>query len=210
MVMAFGAGLTRGAQLLTHRTIGLKGAGMSEQDVTLVNAKTNETPQVLASGQVDAIGAWQPVSGSAMKALPGSRPIYTSAQAPGLIYDVLYASPTSLNAHRSDYVKLAKVWDHVVSYINDPKTQDDAVKIMSARVGLTPAALRPLTARSRAPRPRAAHHPRAFDRIRSICLRPAKSQPRSTSPSRRRRQPRTASGCIKASGTAFRSFSGAS
>ncbi len=123
---------------------GLKDAGMSEQDVTLVNAKTNETPQVLASGQVDAIGAWQPVSGSAMKALPGSRPIYTSAQAPGLIYDVLYASPASLSAHRADYMKLAKVWDRVVSYINDPKTQDDAVKIMSARVGLTPAAYKPL------------------------------------------------------------------
>ena len=39
---------------------GLKKHGMSEKDVTLVNAKTNETPQVLASGQVDAIGAWQP------------------------------------------------------------------------------------------------------------------------------------------------------
>jgi NitT/TauT family transport system substrate-binding protein len=123
---------------------GLKGAGMTEQDVTLVNAKTNETPQVLASGQVDAIGAWQPVSGSAMKALPGSRPIYTSAQAPGLIYDVLYASPTSLNAHRADYVKLAKVWDHVVSYINDPKTQDDAVKIMSARTGVSAEEYKPL------------------------------------------------------------------
>jgi allophanate hydrolase len=35
---------------------------MSESDVTLVNSKTNETPQVLASGQVDAIGAWQPIS----------------------------------------------------------------------------------------------------------------------------------------------------
>ncbi|MDB5408681.1 MAG: transporter substrate-binding protein [Rhodospirillales bacterium] len=123
---------------------GLKSVGMSEKDVTLVNAKTNDTPQVLASGQVDAIGAWQPVSGQAIKGLPGSRPIYTSAKAPGLIYDVLYASPTSLNAHRADYVKLAKVWDHVVSYINDPKTQDDAVKIMSARVGLTPAAYKPL------------------------------------------------------------------
>ena len=38
---------------------------MTESDVTLVNAKTNETPQVLASGQVDAIGAWQPISGQA-------------------------------------------------------------------------------------------------------------------------------------------------
>jgi NitT/TauT family transport system substrate-binding protein len=123
---------------------GLKKSGMSEKDVTLVNAKTNETPQVLGSGQVDAIGAWQPVSGQAMKALPGSRPIYTSAQAPGLIYDVLAVRPTSLAAHKDEWMKLIKVWDKVVHYINDPKTQPDALKIMSARVGLTPEAYKPL------------------------------------------------------------------
>jgi NitT/TauT family transport system substrate-binding protein len=117
---------------------GLKKQGMTQDDVTLVNSKTNETPQVLASGQVDAIGAWQPNSGLAMKALPGAHPVYTSAQAPGLIYDVLTVNPATIAAHRADYIKLIKVWDHVVSYINDPKTQDDAVQIMSARVGLTP------------------------------------------------------------------------
>jgi NitT/TauT family transport system substrate-binding protein len=31
-----------------------------------------------------------------------------------------------------------------VHYINDPKTQDDAVKIMAARVELTPEAYKPL------------------------------------------------------------------
>ena len=117
---------------------GLKKQGMTQDDVTLVNSKTNETPQVLASGQVDAIGAWQPNSGLAMKALPGAHPVYTSAQSPGLIYDVLTVNPASIAAHRADYIKLIKVWDHVVSYINDPKTQGDAVQIMSARVGLTP------------------------------------------------------------------------
>lgn len=127
--------------LLLH---GLQANGMKEKDVTLVNSKTNETPQVLASGQVDAIGAWQPVSGQAMKSLPGSRPIYTSSQAPGLIYDVLAVSPTSLASRKADWMKLIKLWDRVVHYINDPKTQDDAVKIMAARVGLTPAAYKPL------------------------------------------------------------------
>ena len=118
---------------------GLEKAGMSEKDVTLVNSKTNETPQVLGSGQVAAVAAWQPSSGQAMKNLPGSTPIYTSAQAPGLIYDVLTVSPASLAAHKADWVKLIKVWDRAVHYINDPKTQDDAVKIMSARDGLSPA-----------------------------------------------------------------------
>src|SRR6202050_4496114 len=117
---------------------GLKKQGMTQDDVTLVNSKTNETPQVLASGQVDAIGAWQPNSGLAMKALPGAHPVYTSAQAPGLIYDVLTVNPATIALHRADYIKLIKVWDHVVSYISDPKTQDDAVQIMSARVRLAP------------------------------------------------------------------------
>jgi NitT/TauT family transport system substrate-binding protein len=125
---------------------GLQHYGMSGDDVTLVNSKTNETPQVLASGQVDAIGAWQPNAGMAMKALPGSRPVFTSAQLPGLIYDVLMVSPASLAAHRADYVRLIAVWDHVVAYINDPKTQQDAVQIMAARVGLTPAQYQSLLA----------------------------------------------------------------
>jgi NitT/TauT family transport system substrate-binding protein len=127
--------------LLLH---GLQGAGMKEKELKLVNAKTNETPQVLASGQVSAIGAWQPISGQAMKGSPGAHPIYTSAQAPGLIYDVLAVSPTSLNAHRADWMKLIGVWDKVVHYINDPGTQDDAVKIMAARVDLTPEVYKPL------------------------------------------------------------------
>lgn len=117
---------------------GLKKAGMTEADVTLVNSPTNETPQVLASGDVDAIGAWQPSSGIALKQVPGSKPIYTSADEPGLIYDVLAVSPASLAAHKADWVKVAKVWYRVVDYINDPKTHADAIKIMSARVGLTP------------------------------------------------------------------------
>lgn len=113
--------------------------GMTEADVTLVNAPTNETPQVLASGDVDAIVAWQPSSGIALKLVPGSTAVYTSADEPGLIYDVLTVSPASLSARKADWVKVAKVWYRVVDYINDPKTRPDAIKIMSSRVGLTPA-----------------------------------------------------------------------
>lgn len=115
---------------------GLKKAGLKEKDVTLVNAKTNEMPQVLASGDVAAVGAWQPVAGQAIKGLPGSRPIYTSADEPGLIYDVLAVSPTSLAARKADWQKVVGVWDKVVGFINDPKTQPEALKIMAARVGV--------------------------------------------------------------------------
>jgi NitT/TauT family transport system substrate-binding protein len=123
---------------------GLKKADMTESDLTLVNAKTNEMPQMLASGDVDAVGAWQPVSGQSIRALPGSRPIYTSADEPGLIYDVLAVNRASVSSRRADWQKVVKVWDRVVAYIDDPRTQADAVRIMAARAGLGPQAYLPL------------------------------------------------------------------
>jgi NitT/TauT family transport system substrate-binding protein len=112
--------------------------GMSEADVELVNVPTNETPQVLASGDVEAIVAWQPNSGAALDLVPGSKALYTSADEPGLIYDVLSVSPSSLAARREDWKKVIDVWYRIVDYINDPATHKDAVKIMAARVGLPP------------------------------------------------------------------------
>lgn len=119
---------------------GLEKMKIPDKDVTLVNAKTNETPQVLSSGSVAAIGAWQPVAGQAMKGDPGAHPLYTSAQQPGLIYDVIAVSPASYAAHKAEWTKLVGVWDRVVEYIGNPKTQPDALKIMAARTGVTPEA----------------------------------------------------------------------
>jgi NitT/TauT family transport system substrate-binding protein len=115
----------------------LEQAGMKETDVTLVNTKTNETPQALQSNDISAIVAWQPSSGEALKRVPGSKAIYTSANVPGLLYDVLSVNPSSMVSHKAEWVKVTKVWDRVVAYVNNPKTQPDAVKIMSARTGLT-------------------------------------------------------------------------
>ena len=114
----------------------LEEAGLSESDVTLVNVPTNETPQVLASGDVDAIVAWQPNSGQALSQMPGSTAVSTSRDAPGLIYDVLAVSPASLSSRKADWEKVAQVWYRAVDYIYDEKTQADALSIMAARVGV--------------------------------------------------------------------------
>ncbi|HWT54584.1 MAG TPA: ABC transporter substrate-binding protein [Rhodocyclaceae bacterium] len=117
----------------------LKKAGLKESDVTLVNAKTNELPQVFTAPDIAAIGVWQPVAGEAIKAVPGAKAIYTSADEPGLIYDVLAVSPASAKSRKADWEKVVKVWGKVVAYLKDPKTHADAVKIMAARSGVTPA-----------------------------------------------------------------------
>lgn len=122
--------------LLEHA---LTANGMPISSITLVNTPTNNTPQVLASGSVAAIAAWQPISGQAEMQLPGSRPIYTSAQAPGLIFDGLAVSPESLKERPQDWAKVVKVWYRVLAYVNDPKTHADALAIMAARDGVTPA-----------------------------------------------------------------------
>lgn len=122
----------------------LKKAGLKDSDITLVNAKTNELPQVLASKDISAVGVWQPVANEAMKAVPGAKPIYTSADEPGLIYDVLAVNPASAKSRRAEWQKVVGVWGKVVAYIEDPKTQPDAVKIMAARSGVAPAEYLPL------------------------------------------------------------------
>jgi NitT/TauT family transport system substrate-binding protein len=109
--------------------------GLKLSDVTIVNTKTNDTPQTLASGKVAAIGAWYPISGQALKQVAGSKKLFTSAEAKGLIYDVIAVNPTSYAKHKEDWAKITGIFYKCVDYLKDPATADDAVKIMAAKVG---------------------------------------------------------------------------
>lgn len=124
----------------------LESAGLAEADVTVKNIATDKTPEALASGAVDAIAAWQPNSGAALKALAGSKSIYSSANVPGLIYDVLAVSPASLAQRKDDWAKVVKVWQKTADFILNPATQDEAVAIMASRVELDAATYKPLLA----------------------------------------------------------------
>jgi NitT/TauT family transport system substrate-binding protein len=112
--------------------------GMKPEDVIIVNTPTNETPQVLASGAVDAVAAWQPSSGQALKVVAGSKPIFTSKDVPGLIYDNLYVSPESLEKRRDDWKKVIKVWYKIVAFMKDEDNLDEALGILSSRVSVKP------------------------------------------------------------------------
>jgi NitT/TauT family transport system substrate-binding protein len=117
---------------------GLEKVGMKETDVKVVNVATHETAQSLASKDVDAIGAWQPNSDQALKAVAGSKAVFTSADTPGLIYDLLNVNPKSLAERRADWVKVVKVWNRIVKFVMDPANKDEVVKIMAARAGVAP------------------------------------------------------------------------
>jgi NitT/TauT family transport system substrate-binding protein len=112
--------------------------GIKPSDIQLVNFPTNETPQALTSGEVAAVAAWYPVSGQALKAVPGSKAVFSSADVPGLIYDTVAVTPTSLAQRHGDWVKFVKVWYKISDFVRDPKTQAEAVAIMAAKVGVKP------------------------------------------------------------------------
>jgi NitT/TauT family transport system substrate-binding protein len=116
----------------------LKKAGMKESDVTIVNVPTNQTAQALASGSVDAIGAWQPNANQSLKGSAGSKAVFTSADVPGLIYDLVCVNPKNLAERRADWVKFVKVWNRIATFVMDPKNKDEAVKIMAGRAGVPP------------------------------------------------------------------------
>jgi NitT/TauT family transport system substrate-binding protein len=110
--------------------------GIKPSDIQLVNFPTNETPQALTSGQVAAVAAWYPVSSQALKAVPGSKPLFSSADVPGLIYDAVVVNPANLAQRHADWVKFVKVWYRIADFVRDPKTQGEAAAIMAAKVGV--------------------------------------------------------------------------
>lgn len=112
--------------------------GMKESDIKLVNMPTHQAAQILETGEVDAIVAWQPHSGNALELVKGSTTIYTSADEPGIIYDTLAVSTESLMKHRAEWQKVIAAWYDGVAFLNDPKTRDEAIRIMAARVGVSP------------------------------------------------------------------------
>ncbi|MEM7697460.1 MAG: ABC transporter substrate-binding protein [Verrucomicrobiota bacterium] len=125
---------------------GMELADLAADSVTIVNTPTNETPQVLSSGAVDAIAAWQPSSGEALKLVSGSKPIFTSADAPGIIYDLLFVDAESLEARRDDWKKVVKVWYRIVEFLKDEDNLDEALEILSARVSISPEEYEPFFA----------------------------------------------------------------
>jgi NitT/TauT family transport system substrate-binding protein len=123
---------------------GLELNGMAESDITIKNTPTNNTPQVFASGGVDAIAAWQPNSGQALKLVPGSKTVFSSKNVPGLIYDGLFCDRDSVKTRRAEWIKVVKVWTKIAEYMAKEDNIDDALAILSERVGVKPAEYEPL------------------------------------------------------------------
>lgn len=126
--------------LVTHLLFlaALKSSGIPDYSVEIVNISTNDAPIHLQRGFFDAIVAWQPHSGRALRAVKNARQIFTSRNAPGLIYDMLCVDDNLFVLRNNDWKIILQLWDRVTKYIQDPTTMHEALHIMSTRVSLYP------------------------------------------------------------------------
>jgi len=116
----------------------LKKNEMGDGDVKIKKVKTEDTPAALKAGGVDAIAAWYPISGRALAEVADSKKLFTSADAPGVIFDAIQADPASLSKRRDDWKKVVSGWFKCLEYLKDEKTHEDAVKIMAKRIEAKP------------------------------------------------------------------------
>jgi NitT/TauT family transport system substrate-binding protein len=122
----------------------LRSVGLEESDVELVDLSNDDTPNALKSGSVAAVAAWQPSSGKILDIVPRANVLFTSAQAPGLIYDCLYVDRRSLATRREDWKKFIGVWYRIVDYIKDKDNRAEVLSILGSRVDLPPEEYKPL------------------------------------------------------------------
>jgi NitT/TauT family transport system substrate-binding protein len=123
-------------QLLLRKA--LEKNGMTESDVTILNLPTDKLPFALKMGKVDAIAAWQPYSGQALRDCPGSKGVFSSEDLPGLIYDMLFVADDSIQTQPDAWQKVVRVWFRIAQYLKDPANRSEALKIMSQRAETSP------------------------------------------------------------------------
>jgi NitT/TauT family transport system substrate-binding protein len=109
--------------------------GLKANDVTVVNLSAGDAAAAFMSGAVDAAVVWNPWISQIEKSGKGT-PLFTSAQMPGLIPDLLVAQARALQNQRKDLVGMIRAWFDAVAFIR--AQPEHAVAIMSHVVSMSP------------------------------------------------------------------------
>ncbi|WP_210529615.1 ABC transporter substrate-binding protein [Rubellimicrobium arenae] len=105
----------------------LKEAGMSLADIQHVPMGASEAGLALISGQVDAAVTYEPYISAALSQGEGHKVIYTAAEEPGLISDMMVATGTWIDAHPEEVQGLIRAWDDAVAFIRENPEEGSAI-----------------------------------------------------------------------------------
>ncbi len=114
-------------------SLALKDVGLSREDVVIKGMPTDQAATAFAAGQVDAVGAFPPYTGTAMQR-EGARVIASSKEYPGAIPDLLTVSGDLIKERPDDVQKIVKTWWDVRDFME--KNPEKSEAIMAKRAGI--------------------------------------------------------------------------
>lgn len=120
-----------GAYMLTRA---LDRAGLSLKDIQAVSVSFGGHEAAFLSGDVDAIVTFEPVRTRLLD--KGAKVLFTSADIPGEVVDVLVIHADTWAAHPREVKALQKAWYQALLYLQ--QHPDDAMRRMAPRLNLTP------------------------------------------------------------------------
>lgn len=112
--------------------------GLTESDVTIMAVIASDVPKALAEGWIDAGQTWEPYTSQALA--NGFRLLASTADAPGIVTDVLMVKTDVLNRRKSEIRGLLKGLFRALEYRK--LNESDAYAIMSAATGVAPGKLK--------------------------------------------------------------------
>jgi NitT/TauT family transport system substrate-binding protein len=112
----------------------LREAGLTPDDVNLVNITGSEVPGELKAGRIDAGQTWEPYVTRAIK--NGAHVIFTSRETPGLIQDVVVFQRKTLEEHPLAVKGFIDAWFQAAElWLADP---EEGNRIISETLGISP------------------------------------------------------------------------
>ena len=112
--------------------------GLTEEDVNIVPVIASEVPAALREGRIDAGQTWEPYKSKALAA--GNRLLATTADAPGIVTDVLMVKREVMEKRGDDVRAVVKALFKALEFRATHETLSYA--IMSEATGVPPGALR--------------------------------------------------------------------
>jgi len=124
----------------------LESAGMKESDIKYTNMTVNDSGTAMLAGKVDAACVWEP---SLSLALGGKENhlLYSSANTPGLIPDLLVANQSLIDGNRKDVENIINVYYDALEFYNS--NPDKAVADMAKQAEVSPADMKQMMAGSK-------------------------------------------------------------
>ena len=115
-------------------TLALQEAGMSRDDVEIVDLETGAAAAAFASGQTDAVGAFPPFWLTALKR-EGSKELISSKDFPGAIPDLLVVTQKLIDERPEQVQALVNTWFDILAFMEENSERAD--EIMAQRADVT-------------------------------------------------------------------------